>query len=483
MAGSDGIGASRLACVAGGPGEGKSTIAAALCRHGDLVHAAHFCKASDVLRQDLGVVVRSLAYQLATARVDATTLRFPTFAKALLALDDAAMEGLSNGPAKAFEVLLKQPLLKLPSNERVVLTIDALDEAEVAERPVSKVLYLLLSLGRLTGGPSLSIVTTTRPEAVILDALQARWQAGFRRFFSPGELRLAPAVAEEATKLLHLLNSRLVQRGLSTAAANIDAAYSRFFDSVPRDVQTTRLVNILLAARQPPSLMLLEELGVRAALIMLPGWGSLFYEQDYCVHLIHKSLTDWLLDASRRGEHACDVAAGNAAWADVLSKQLSRWIDQGGAAPTSGSYVYAHALVHLGASRRIDEACRLLLQLPWLQSTLRERGVSALIQDLAACARDNADVACLHRAMLFGAPGLQGAEAWEMLPGVLCGRLIAAVGKAETAPASGDCMMQRVRGAASVRGCVPSTLHFSSLTTPLRCSFKDIQLRLRPLPP
>jgi hypothetical protein len=138
-------GASRLACIAGGPGEGKSTLAAALCARASpvLVHARHFCKASDVLRQDVGAIIRSLAYQLA--------LHFPQFAAGVLALSLAEVESLTD-PAKAWTLLLKRPLSKLDAGTRVVLLVDSLDEADgVGSRPgvISKVMSLILDLGRV----------------------------------------------------------------------------------------------------------------------------------------------------------------------------------------------------------------------------------------------------------------------------------------------------------------------------------------------
>ena len=45
--------ADRLVCVVGGPGEGKSTLAAMMLENaGDtFIHAAHFCKRTDMNRQ------------------------------------------------------------------------------------------------------------------------------------------------------------------------------------------------------------------------------------------------------------------------------------------------------------------------------------------------------------------------------------------------------------------------------------------------
>ena len=328
-----------LACITGGPGEGKSTIAAALCRSGwrsdlgtgSLVHAWHFCKASDITRQDLGEIIRSLAYQLATVRLDVTSLRFPAFAAALLELDDAVLEQLGDH-SKAFEVLLKKPLLSLPAGTRVVLLFDALDEAESPLRPVSKVLSLLLDLGRL--GVALSVIVTTRPEPVILDALQARWKSGFRPFL-PGTLRSCAGDEPGESKLFRLLQIKV---GGAAAAEGVDDLYARFFVAAP--TVDRELVNILLAAREPPSLMLLEELGVRSQLERLPGWGVLFYERDFCVHVLHRSLAEWLLDPGRSGAHAANIASGHAAWVKVLTAQLAAWLDGGGRAPVSGHYLY-----------------------------------------------------------------------------------------------------------------------------------------------
>ncbi len=407
----------RLACIVGGPGEGKSTIGAALCREPGLVHAWHFCKASDVGRQDKGAVIRSLAYQLATAR-DGCELLFPSFAEAVLSLDEEALQGLDD-PSMAFEMLLRRPLAAL-EGRRTVLLVDGLDEAEVPGRPVSAVLNLLLSLGQIEGLP-LSVIVTLRSERVIMDALQARWQMG-TSCFAPDTLR-APS---DQPLLLRLLNGRRADRS-DHSASSFDEAYARFFDSVPAEewAEQKRVIDVILSARQPPSLALLEEMKVHALLTRLPGWGLLFFERDYCVHLLHKSLSDWLLDASRSGGHAADKARGHTSWADVLTQQLTAWLDGSGDAPVSNSYLYHHALAHLDASGRESESRRLLLRFPWLQATLRERGVWALIQDVAVRATpDDGTLNTLKRALKLSALGLQGSDAAEVsLPTQIIGRL------------------------------------------------------------
>ena len=410
---------SRLACIPGGPGEGKSTLAAALCGASpSLVHAHHFCKASDVRRQDVGEIIRSLAYQLA--------LHFPAFAEALLALEQADVESLSD-PAKAWQLLLRQPL-QLLRGARVVLLFDALDEAGGTDRTISNVLSLVLDLGRIVNGASL--IVTTRPETGIVAALRGRWRNSAHDF-APATLR----DGDEQSKLLALLRDARPDAPFVT----VDAAYAAMFDaataSLSNSVDTRQLLSILMAARQPPSMALLESMKVRGACAQLPGWGFLFQEREHCVHLLHKSLAEWLQDRSRSAHHFVDVASGHRTWAEFLSAQLRPWLVPApectaAAAPPKGTYAYAHLLSHLDAAGLQTEARATLLRLPWLQATLRERGLYALLSDVAAFMAQHDTLLLLHRTLRLAAPGLQGSDAAEALPGQLVGRLGGLIGNA-----------------------------------------------------
>ena len=82
-----GEGGGRLVCIAGGSGEGKSTLAAALVKM-IRIDAVHFCKKVDVRRQDRGLVIRSLSHQLA--------IRHPAFAQPLLDMTPSQVESLSD---------------------------------------------------------------------------------------------------------------------------------------------------------------------------------------------------------------------------------------------------------------------------------------------------------------------------------------------------------------------------------------------------
>ena len=404
---------SQLACIAGGPGEGKSTLAAKLCAASPpLVHAHHFCKASDVRRQDEGEVIRSLAYQLA--------LRFPPFGDSLLKLGQADVESLSD-PVRAWELLLKEPLWQLSKgSERVVLLFDALDEAGGSDSRISKVLSLLLKMRSLFDIPNsgmLHVIVTTRPEAGILTTLRSRWGDNMRDF------KLASLRdGDEQMKLLALLQKELP----GTSYADVDAAYAALFSEATPEPAVVLLLSILLAAQQPPSMALLKALGVHSTCAALPSWGLLFQEREHCVHLLHKTLSEWLLDTGRSGLYAVDVTTGRAKWADQLTAQVRPWLDSGrpSLAPPTGSYAYAHLLPHLDAAGRCAEARATLMQLPWLQATLRERGLYALMSDVAArMTAGDGTLSLLHRTLRLAAPGLQGSDAAEALPAQLVGRL------------------------------------------------------------
>ena len=360
-------------------------------------------------RQDVGEIIRSLAYQLA--------LRFPGFADSLLALEPAEVESLSD-PARAWETLLKKPLLLL-RGAHVVLLFDALDEAGSAGTSISKVLSLVLDLGRINAGAALSMIVTTRPETGILSALRSRWRINARDF-TPASLRHG----DEHSRLLMLMQRQLNGMPL----LSVDTAFAVIFgDAAPETRDgTARLLSILMAARQPPSMVLLEALGVRGACALLPGWGLLFFEHEHCVHVLHKSLAEWIVDVDRSGRHVVDVSAGHRAWTEVLSAQVRPLLESStpSLVPAAGSYVYAHLLPHLDAAGRAAEARAALMRLPWLQATLRERGLYALLSDVAVrMVSGDGTLSLLHRTLRLAAPGLQSADAAEALPGQLVGRL------------------------------------------------------------
>ena len=93
----------RLACILGGPGEGKSTLAAAIVDR-KWVDAYHCCKKEDVRRQEKTLIIRSLAYQLA--------MRHAEFAKSIFSLTPDELNSLGK-VSNACKLLLQHPLKSL----------------------------------------------------------------------------------------------------------------------------------------------------------------------------------------------------------------------------------------------------------------------------------------------------------------------------------------------------------------------------------
>ena len=138
--------ASQVVCVVGGPGHGKSTLAAMmLIDRGEggennlFIHAKHFCKRADAKRQDLGVIARSIGYQIAQHVDHSDALMFG------LTQQDA--EKVQTDPDAAVQLLVVRQLEGLAAaGRRVVLLVDALDEAQ--DRGNNPVVRLLQKLGK-----------------------------------------------------------------------------------------------------------------------------------------------------------------------------------------------------------------------------------------------------------------------------------------------------------------------------------------------
>ena len=79
-----------------------------------------------------------------------------------------------------------------------------------------------------------------------------------------------------------------------------------------------------MAAQEPLSSSMLQQMGLASSLTSLPGWGCLFYEADHYIYLLHKSLSDWLLDVRLSYAHAVDVAKGHLLFGLHLLKDVHK---------------------------------------------------------------------------------------------------------------------------------------------------------------
>ncbi|XRB03262.1 hypothetical protein NFJ02_17g26160 [Pycnococcus provasolii] len=177
----------RLACVVGGPGEGKSSVAAAAL---DLVHASHFCKRADVRRQDVLEMVRSLGFQLGQ--------KFDVVRECLIDLEEETAAKALVDPDVAVNALLVKPLKKLAKIQKhAVILLDALDEADDDRHISNAAVGLLRHLAR-DARSSVSVLVTTRPDAdgdyPRRRVLEHDWEGGIR-VMEPAQV-LGPASVE-----------------------------------------------------------------------------------------------------------------------------------------------------------------------------------------------------------------------------------------------------------------------------------------------
>lgn len=262
------------------------------------VDAVHFCKASDASRQDPVAIAKSLAYQL--------SLRFRAVADAVLALDAKQVARLER-PEEALRLLVVEPLqaLRKQGGRRAVILFDALDEADPpgANSSLSNpVVRLLASLREAQP----VLVATTRPVPEhIVETLRGRWKDDFH-LKAPGDFLAAAQRQEEQrpaagggaaaaddewaralatnskSKVFCVVAAALRDRyPESTPPKDVWAAFETAFrlgwpagEAAGLDLEKT--LQLLLAAREPPSVAALESMGVRSVLSSLPLWGVLF---------------------------------------------------------------------------------------------------------------------------------------------------------------------------------------------------------------
>ena len=382
-------GAGQLALVVGGAGEGKSTLAAAMIGGVDggapagarfCVDAAHLCKRADAARQDVLAIARSLAYQLAR--------RFEEVSACLLALPAAEVERAQVDAAAAVEVLLVRPLQALGAAGRhAVVLVDALDEADDAHG-LNPVLRLLRDLGGAARG-AMSLVVTLRPEPEVSQRVLAyAWGEERTLRLVPAQLRAplmaggggggaaaaaarpigderwASALREQAeSKIYQIVTRRFALahagRGLPPPPRGVNEAYRLWFEhaapgrgAAARE-QLRRLVGVVMAAREPLSSALLEQLGLHEARVGLPGWGLLFEEREHLLQTLHLSLREFLCDDARSGAHAADVRAGHRELAQSCLRTL-RARSSGPALAYGARLPWPRPPPHLHASTRVS---------------------------------------------------------------------------------------------------------------------------------
>ena len=196
----------------------------------------------------------------------------------------------------------------------------------------------------------------------------------------------------------------------------------------------------MLASYESQSLSDLKAMGLLDMARRLPGYGELFLERENKLHLLHRSIAEWLLDPE---QGAVDAKRGHQRLVKhIWETALRPWLLQTSGIssspqsressssislePPSGSYSLKYALAHLREAGRLEDIQTILFRLPWLQAMLREKGLGALIKDILSLAAHPFLAAAAKKlvaVLRLSSYALIGSDAWKCLSSQLLGRL------------------------------------------------------------
>ena len=167
-----------------------------------------------------------------------------------------------------------------------------------------------------------------------------------------------------------------------------------------------RALALLLAAREPPTAAAVHALGAREPLQSLPGWGVLFFERSCRIHLLHRSLAEWLIYKAPP-PFRVDVRAGHRAWAAFL---VPRSIGLASAtfARKPDSYAVKYLVSHCSEAGEFIGLEAALLDFDFIEACVRAAGGYSLLEAVAAA-----------QATLQGERGEQAEHALRVVTDVL----------------------------------------------------------------
>ncbi len=378
--------------ISAGPGWGKSAVAARLA-HSARTHvmAIHVCRHDQPSTRDASVVLRSIAFQMATQLGD--------YREQLLRLarDKVLLEGLN--ASEIFSRLLANPLAHEVGGQdhadgRRLIVIDALDESIEAGK--SELLNLVSSEFRRLP-PWLGLVVTSRPEAPVMRQLASfgvkhqqeddpRNQEDLANYIRTWLKTLPIPSNQEATALECVLRAcdgmflylRKLQEAVDTGLIPVDQVmdpsglpsglgelYERWFLDRFKDVRdyTNRqqpFLELALSACESLSIEFIAEvLGWDAyeRHSVLESLGSFCRHEGNVVSLFHKSLPDWLCDPTASGYFHASAQMGHERLARHVQSALIRDPEIKEAWP---NYLLQYGAVHAANWQRPDLGARLL---------------------------------------------------------------------------------------------------------------------------
>ena len=347
---------SRIFCLSGGPGMGKSAVVAWLAHSNKAqVIAAQFCRYNSPERRDPTRVIRSIAFQLAT--------RLPDYRRHLLNQPEIKDLDRKN-PVDLFDYLLANPLRYAINGNRPrqLIVIDALDET--LQNGQSELTELIAS--QLSKLPDwLGWVVTSRPESAIRGQLE---QFGLHEINAddPRNQEDVETYIQHWLPTLGLADAELIhaqQQILTAAQGNflyvrqlqaaiqqniidikqlndlpkgLSALYLREFkyrypDTHHYEQELLPLLEILVASSRPIPTSDIETLlnyTKRQRAKVIERLGSYLTVTEQGVALFHKSLQDWLLNERSAGaDYFVEIDNGHQVLGKVLWEQFTQTED------------------------------------------------------------------------------------------------------------------------------------------------------------
>ena len=358
----------RVMVISGNAGMGKSVIAAVICQRmqeaGGL-SGNHFCQHNNSRYQNPQLMFQSLACHLSRT--------LPGYRHALVEqlsrnlgrdLNDMSVEEL-------FALLFREPLsTAVDPGRNILMVIDGLDESENEGR--NELLDVIAN--QFCKLPSwIRFLVTTRPATNIMDKLKhlkpfqldpddeknvddirAVLQKRLQRVIKPENVETVVeklVLKSEGLMLYaHFLMLYIEENPSVLSKADLDRSlplgisdvYSSYFKRLELElmkelgITEEKFVNLLCAitaSREPLPLDFVSKLLVptrnsplakRIVLRAISSVSSLLPIHDDCLHVIHKSVKDWLTDSSCYGEHGfiMDEKEGHRILANLCTGEL-----------------------------------------------------------------------------------------------------------------------------------------------------------------
>lgn len=401
------VNGAQVLAITGGPGAGKSAIAAWLCKNRYYVAAYHFCDSNYLDTGDAADVVRSVAYQLA--------LRLPVYHEHISRTDPE--EWKNQNSATLFRNLLVKPFEEgfPPGTATHVILIDALDEATVSKE--NDLAYLLAQEAKHL--PSwLRILVTFRNEPRIASKFRAYpvIEVEPDAVFRPEDrAEICQFLVQEFPKVTQRQQDLFIDKSqgvflyircvcddvkqgylsfdrLEDFPIGLHDVYRKFLNRMDF-AEIEPLLRLVVAAREPLSLELLQQmLGIELKGELdklLQKLGSLLIRHErlvdgkteVVVQPFHLSLIDWLTDPACAGDchiykEDGDQIFSNTGWAVYNDKTMPMPLHH---------YFLAWLPSHLTASGREKAVAEFLSDF----ETMMTRAKAGLLERMLADYRQN----------------------------------------------------------------------------------------------